>query len=51
MKRDQRGSSLIWSIIVFVLIVMAIFVVCDAAFDDEDEVDDLGQGVELSLSD
>lgn len=39
---DERGLAPIWFLVGLALLIMAVFVTCDALFDDEDEVDDIG---------
>lgn len=44
---DHEAGGIVVGILIFIAAVVLIFVAFDACVDDEDEVDDLGQGVEL----
>lgn len=40
--RGEQGLAPIWVLVGLALLIAAVFVTCDAVFDDEDEVDDIG---------
>lgn len=38
----ERGAAIIWFLVALALAVTALFVACDALWEDDDEADDLG---------
>lgn len=38
----ERGAAVIWFLVALALAITAVFVACDALWDDEDEADDVG---------